>query len=109
MNKEEVLKKSQSKKRNKSNEMEMDILLKSHHIGLIAGLILCLIIVSIKIYLKQSHQDILSVFCSILCGQYLYKGIRLKNVLQMILGVIWGIMSLAWVIEYFMYCLSLLT
>lgn len=103
MNKEEDLKKSQSKKRNKLDER--DILLKSHHIGLIAGLILCLIIVSIKIYLKQPHQDMLSVFCSILCGQYLYKGIRLKNVLQMILGMIWGIMSLAWVIEYFMYCL----
>ncbi len=80
----------------------MDILLKSHHIGLITCFILCLIIMCIKMYLKQLHQDILSVFCSIYCGQYLYKGIHMKNVRTTILGVMWGIMSLAWVIDYFM-------
>lgn len=101
MNKEDILKKAQNKKHNKLDEMEVDILLRSNHVGLIVGLVLCLIIMGIKLYMHQPYQDIYSVFCSILCGQYLYKGFRLKDKSMKVIGVIWGGTSLLLVIGYF--------
>lgn len=102
MDKDEVLKKAQIKKRNKLDEMEVDILLRGNRIGLIVGLILCLIVMSMKIYLGQPYQDIYAVVCSILCGQFLYKGIRLKDKSMIFIGAIWGITSLILLIGYFM-------
>lgn len=102
MNKEEVLKKAQNKKCNKLDEMEVDILLRGNYVGLIMGLVLCLIIMVIKIYLDQPYQDIYSVFSSIFCGQYLYKGFRLKDKFIIFIGVIWGISSLILLISYLM-------
>lgn len=99
MNKDEILKKARNQKQGKLDEM--DVLMKSHQIGLMIGLILCLIIVGLKIYLKQPHQDILSVVCATLCGRYLYDGIRMKNMFHIVAGVIWGILSVTWIIEYF--------
>ncbi len=101
MNKDEVLKKARNKKHNKLDEMEVDIMLRSNHVGLIVGLVLCLIIMGIKVYLDQPYQDIYSVFCSILCGQYLYKGFRLKNRSMKFIGAIWGLTSLILLIGYF--------
>lgn len=102
MNKEEILKRAQNKKRNRLDEMEVDILLRSNHVGLIVCLVFCQIIMGIKVYFHQPYQDIYSVFCSILCGQYLYKGFRLKNKSMVSIGVIWGITSLLLLIGYFM-------
>lgn len=101
MTKEEILQKAQSKKRNKLDEMEVDILLRSNHIGLIVGLVLCIIIMGIKIFLDQPYQDIYSVFCSILCGQFLYKGFRLKDKSMLVIGMLWGFSSLLLLIGYF--------
>ena len=101
MNKEEVLKKAQNKKRNKLDEMEVDILLRGNRVGLIVGLVFCLIIMAIKVYLDQPYQDIYSVFCSILCGQYFYKGFRQKDKSMMFVGGIWGFTSLILLIGYF--------
>ncbi len=101
MNKEEVLQKAQNKKRRKLDEMEVDILLRGNRIGLIVGLILCLIVMSMKIYLGQPYQDIYAVVCSILCGQFLYKGIRLKDKSMKFIGAIWGISALLLLIAYF--------
>lgn len=102
MNKEEVLKKAQNKKCNKLDEMEVDILLRGNYVGLIMGVVLCLIIMVIKIYLDQPYQDIYSVVSSILCGQYLYKGFRLKDKFIIFIGAIWGISSLILLISYLM-------
>ncbi len=101
MDKQDVLKKAQSQKRGKLDEMEVDILLRSNHVGLITASILCLVIMGIKMYLKQPYQDVYSVFCAVLCGQCLYKGIRLKNTSQTIFGALWGISALLLIIGYF--------
>ena len=73
MNKEEILKKAQSRKPNQMDEMELDILQKSSTIGMTVGLIMCVVLMIINIYCNQPYQDVYSVFCSILCGQYMYK------------------------------------
>ena len=101
MNKEEILKRAQNKKHNKLDEMEVDVLLRGNRVGLIVGLVLCLVIMGIKAYLDQPYQDIYSVFCSILCGQYLYKGFRLKDRSMILVGAIWGFTTLILFIGYF--------
>lgn len=102
MKKEEILKRAQNKKRNKLDEMEVDILLRSNHVGLIVGLLFCLIFMVLEACLNHPYQDIYSVLCSILCGQYLYKGVRLKNKSMLGIGVIWGISALLLLIAYFL-------
>ena len=66
MNKEEILKKAQSRKPNQMDEMEMDIFQKSSYIGMTVGLIMCVVLMIINIYCNQPYQDVYSVFCSIL-------------------------------------------
>lgn len=102
MNREEVLRKVQNQKSNKMDEMEMDIMLRGNHVGLIVGLVTCLIIMGIKLLLDQPYQDVYSVFSSILCGQLLYKGVRLKDKVSIIIGVVWGVVSVLLIIGYFM-------
>ena len=51
MNKEEILKKAQSRKPNQMDEMEMDIFQKSSYIGMTVGLIMCVVLMIINIIL----------------------------------------------------------
>lgn len=81
--------------------MEVDIMLRSNHVGLAVGLIVCVIIMAVKIYLDQPYQDIYAVFCSILCGQYLYKWVRLKDKNMLFVGVVWGITTAILLVGYF--------
>ncbi len=102
MNKEEILKKAQNKKHNKLDEMEMDILLRSNHIGLIVGLIVCLITMAIKIYFNQPYQDIYSIYCSIICAQYVYKWIRQREKSSLFCALLWGLTTILLFVVYIM-------
>lgn len=102
MNREEVLKRAQQKKRHNMDEMEVDMMLRGNHVGLTVGLIVCLIIMGLKLYFDQPYQDVYAVFCSILCGQYLYKGVRLHDKSMLIVGGIWGFTTLILMIGYFL-------
>ena len=81
MNKEEILKKAQSRKPNQMDEMEMDIFQKSS-------------------YINQPYQDVYSVFCSILCGQYMYRWIRQKDKFTLFCGICWGFVAILLFILY---------
>ncbi len=102
MNKEEILKKAQSKKRNSLDEMEMDILLRSNHVGLLVGLIACLIVMAINIYFDQPYQDIYAIYCAIVCAQYVYKWIRQREKTPLFCAVLWGFTSILLFVVYFM-------
>ena len=56
MNKEEILKKAQSRKPNQMDEMEMDIFQKSSYIGMTVGLIMCVVLMIINIYCRLRPQ-----------------------------------------------------
>lgn len=101
MNKDEVLKKAQNKKHNKLDEMEFDILLKSNHIGLLVGLIACLIVVVVNICFDQPYQDICAIFCSIVCAQNVYKCIRQKEKASLICAIVLGIAAVLFYVAYF--------
>lgn len=102
MDKEEILTRARKKKPHQMDEMELDILLKSNHVGLLAGLAVCLIIMVIKMYYNQPYQDIYSIFCFIFCGQYLYRWIRQKDKNMLFIGVLWGISALLLFIVFLM-------
>ncbi len=102
MNKEEVLKKAQSKKRNKLDEMEMDILLRSNRIGLIVGLIACLLVMAIKIYFGQPYQDIYAIYSSIIGAQNIYMWIRQREKNFLFYALLWGLVSVLLFIVYLM-------
>ena len=67
--KEEILKKAQDRKPYQMDEMELDILQKSSHVGMLAGLFACLALMAVKLLKDQPIQDVYAVFCSVLCGQ----------------------------------------
>ncbi len=102
MDKEEILKKAQSKKHRRLDEMEMDILLRSNHVGLIVGLIACLLVMAIKIYFSQPYQDIYAIYCSIFCAQYAYKWIRQREKALLHCALLWGLTSVLLFTVYFM-------
>ena len=100
MNREEVLKKVQNRKPNQMDEMELDILQKSSTIGMTVGLIMCVVLMIINIYCNQPYQDVYSVFCSILCGQYMYKWIRQKDKFTLFCGICRGFVAVLLFILY---------
>lgn len=102
MTNDEILKKAQLKKPNQLDEMELDILQKSSHWGMIVGLTVCLILMGIKIYFNQPYQDIYAVYCSMLCGQFLYKWFRQKEKYMLFCGVLWGFTASLLFIVYLM-------
>ena len=106
MNKEEILKKAQSRKPNQMDEMEMDIFQKSSYIGMTVGLIMCVVLMIINIYCNQPYQDVYSVFCSILCGQYMYRWIRQKDKFTLFCGICWGFVAifyLSYILQKYFY------
>ena len=100
MNREEVLKKVQNRKPNQMDEMELDILQKSSTIGMTVGLIMCVTLMIINIYSNQPYQDVYSVFCSIFCGQYMYRWIRQKDKFTLFCGICWGLVAVLLFILY---------
>ncbi len=102
MTKEEVLRKVQNQKRNKPDEMAVDILLKSNHVGLIVGLIACLLVMGVKMYFGQPYQDIYAIYSAIFCGQYLYKWFRQKEKFLLFCGILWGFTAVLLFIVYFL-------
>lgn len=101
MTKDEILKKAQNKS-NSFDEMEIDIIQKSNTIGSIVGLVACLIMMCIKMYNNQPYQDIYSVYCVMLCGQYMYRWIRQKEKYLLLCGLLWGFTSVILFITYLM-------
>lgn len=100
MNKEEILKKAQNRKPNQMDEMELDILQKSNNIGMTVGLIICVVLMIIKIFYNQPYQDVYSVYCSVLCGHYIYRWIRQKEKFTLFCGIAWGFVAVLLFIMY---------
>lgn len=94
MTKQEILEKAQNKKPNQMDEMEFDIMLKSNRIGLLVGLIGCIIIMFIKMYFDLPYQDVYAILSAIFCAQNLYKWNRQKENVNLFCGILWGITTL---------------
>lgn len=100
MNREEILKKAQKRKPNQMDEMELDILQKSSNVGMIVGLIICLVLMIIKIFCNHPYEDVYSVSCAILCSQYIYRWVRQKEKFTLFCGIAWGVVTVLLFIMY---------
>lgn len=105
MNKEEILKQAQNKKPNQLDEMELDILQKGNTIGMVVGVIVCLILMVVKSMCDQPYQDVYAVYCSVMCGQYAYRWIRQREKSALVYGAIWGVCA---VLLFVVYCTKIL-
>ena len=101
MDKQEVLKRAQQSPR-QLDEMELDILQKSGQIGMLVGLVVCLILMWIKMHFNEPYQDIYAVYCSALCGQYLYQWVRQREAYKLMCGGIWGAVAVFLFVVYVM-------
>lgn len=97
MNKEEALKKVQRRKNNRIDEMD---LLQESSYGIIAGAVICLVLICIKAFYNQPIQDVFSVYCFIFCGQYMYKWFHQKEKTALFSGIIWGLVAIFLFIVY---------
>lgn len=89
MNKEEVLRRAQNKDSHKLDEMELDILNKGCKVGVLAGLIACLITMIAKMIADVPYYDVYAIYCFIMSGQWFYKWIRLKKNSNLCYGILW--------------------
>lgn len=100
MNKEEILQKAQSKKSNTPDEMELQVVQKGSGIALFSILVFCLILMIVKMIAKQPWYDVYSIFFVSMGTQHFYKGIKLKQRHEIILGVAFSVLAIFSIVAY---------
>ena len=100
MDKEELLRRSRLENK-KGDEREIDILQKSTKAGMIAGLAYCMVLMMIKIFLGQPHQDIYSLYSVILSAYYGYRWTRQRECKTFLIGAcVWGAVGIFLFVVY---------
>ena len=100
MNKDEILRKAQSKKSNTPDEMELQVVHKGGSIALFAVVVVCFIFMLIKMAVKQPWCDVYSLLFISMGVQHLYKSIKLHQKHELVLGVFFTILAVVMVIAY---------
>lgn len=99
---EEKTEKEQCKIADTIEKVPKDIQLKSQNVSLAVCIISCLVMMGIKMYLNQPYKDILVIFAATNGGKNLYIGLRTRDIVYIILGVMWGIMSVLLLVDFLM-------
>lgn len=94
MNKEEILKKAQNKKTNTPDEMELQVVQKGSGIAVFSILVFCLILMVVKMIARQPWYDVYSIFFVSMGTQHFYKGIKLHQRHEIILGIIFSVLAI---------------
>ncbi len=100
MNRKNSQKRPKTETSCESGDEQLDILQKSSHAGMVAGLVVCLVLTVIKMVANQQWQDLFCIYCTAVCGQYGYKWFRTKNISMLICALLWGAGALALLISY---------
>lgn len=100
MNKEEILQKAQSKKTNNPDEMELQVVQKGSGIAVLSILAFCLILMIIKMIAKQPWYDVYSIFFVSMGTQHFYKGIKLHQRHEIIVGTAFSLLAIFTVVGY---------
>ncbi len=106
MNREEILKKAQSKNMNQPDEMELEILQKGCKWGMIVGMIICIIFMFLKIALKHPWSDIYSIYCYMAGACWGYKWFRLRRKHDFYYTILWSGVATVLFIAYICTMLS---
>ena len=100
MNKEEILKKAKRTKASDLDEMEMQIMLKATRLAVIAGFIICIILMTVKMIAGQPYYDVYGIVCMLLGCQNLYFGLKIHNKSNILLGTGWTLLSILIIVVY---------
>lgn len=100
MERDEILRRAQSKKPNQPDEMELQIEQKGYGIASFTMITLCLILMIIKMLAGQPWWDVYAIFFSMKTAQSAYKYIKLKRRSDFIVSVLNGAMTIALVFCY---------
>lgn len=100
MNKEEILQKAQGKKNNTPDEMELQVLQKGSGIAVFSILLFCLILMIVKIIANQPWCDVYSIFFVSMGAQHFYKGIKLQQRHEIILGIAFSVLAIVMLALY---------
>lgn len=100
MNKDEILNKAKKRKATDLDEREMQIMLKADRLAVIAGFIICIILMIVKMEANQSYYDVYGISAIILGCQNLYFGIKTHNKTNIFIGTGWSLLSILIIIIY---------
>lgn len=89
MDRNEILQKAQAQ--TGFDEREAQIVQRSSTVAMWTGLAFTVVLMLSKMLAGQPWQDLYSVYGSMLAAANLYKGIRLKQRLSLISGLLWAI------------------
>ena len=94
MNKNEILEKAQNAKPNTPDEMELQIVQKGSAIALFCIIVFSLILMIAKMSAGQPWYDVYSLMFVSMAAQHLYKGIKLHQNHELVIGIISSILAI---------------
>ncbi|WP_234120278.1 DUF6442 family protein [Clostridium hydrogenum] len=100
MNKEQILRKAQSKKTNTLDEMQLQVVQKGSGIAVFSILVFCLILMTVKIIAKQPWYDAYSICLVSMGTQHFYKGIKLHQKHEIIFGIVFSVLATIIMVGY---------
>ncbi|MEZ3486304.1 MAG: hypothetical protein K1W22_06840 [Lachnospiraceae bacterium] len=103
MDKDEVLRRvqqAQGQKPNQMDEMELDIFNRSCKIGIVTGLVACLVTMIVKIFAGVPYYDVYAIYCFMVGGQWFYRWVSLKKRRDLYYGILWCITAAGFFIGY---------
>lgn len=99
MEKEELLRRSRQENK-KGDEREMDILQKSTRMGMLVGLVFCLVIMVVKMALEQPHQDVYSLYAVMMSAQNFYRWWYQRERILFLVSLGWGAVGIFLFVVY---------
>lgn len=100
MNRDEILEKAQSKRPNTPDEMELQVVQKGSGIAVLSIWVFCLILMIVKIIAKQPWYDVYSIGFVSMGVQHFYKGMKLHQRHEIILGIAYSVLSIFIAVAY---------
>jgi hypothetical protein len=94
MNREDILKKAQSTKPNRPDEMELQILQAGSRFGMGVGMLVCVVLMFVKMAADQPWSDVYAIYCAMVAAQWGYKYCRLRQRQDLINTVLWTLVAL---------------
>ncbi len=101
MNKEEILKRSRNENKQKGDEREEKIKLRSATISAAVGALICLVFVVLEGNLfDRSVSHIWVIYSGMMFSKYIINVVKLKKKEDLLFSILWGILALLYICIY---------
>ena len=102
MEKDEILRKAQNKNTGDPDEMEIQIVQKGTAIANYCILLISFVLMLVKIFTDHPWYDVYVIMFASMAAQHLYKGFKLKQNHEFVIGVITAVLSVIALVGYIM-------